>query len=37
MLRLRGRWLVTAGFPVGTRVSVAVEPGRLVLHPERVQ
>jgi type I toxin-antitoxin system toxin SymE len=43
MLRLRGAWLLAAGFPNGTRVSVTVEAGRLVLHQvqalkaERVQ
>ena len=33
-LRLRGRWLAAAGFPVGARVVVRVEPGRIVLEPE---
>lgn len=33
-LRLRGRWLAAAGFPVGARVVVRVEPGRLVIEPE---
>ena len=43
MLRLRGAWLLAAGFRNGTRVSVTVEAGRLVLHQvkalkaERVQ
>ena len=43
MLRLRGTWLQAAGFPAGTRVSVMVKAGRLVLRQvqalkaERVQ
>ena len=43
MLRLRGAWLRAAGFPNGTRVSVTVEAGCLVLRQaqalkaERVQ
>ncbi len=43
MLRLRGAWLRSAGFPTGTRVSVVVTAGRLVLRQvqalkaERVQ
>jgi toxic protein SymE len=32
-LRLRGQWLGQAGFEVGERVRVAVEPGRLVIEP----
>ena len=32
-LRLRGQWLGQAGFAVGERVRVAVEPGRLVIEP----
>ena len=32
MLRLRGAWLLAAGFPNGTRVMVTVEAGRLVLN-----
>ena len=31
-LRLRGRWLDRAGFPIGARVRVLVEPGRLVVE-----
>ena len=27
-------WLAAAGFPVGARVVVRVEPGRIVLEPE---
>ncbi len=30
-LRLQGRWLERAGFSAGTRVSVAVADGRLVI------
>ncbi len=32
-LRLAGRWLASAGFAVGERVSVQVEDGRLVIEP----
>jgi hypothetical protein len=35
MLRLRGSWLRAAGFPNGTRVSVTIKAGRLVLHQVR--
>ena len=40
-LRLRGRWLAEAGFPIGTKFRVDVSPGRLVIEtlpvvPERV-
>jgi hypothetical protein len=40
-LRLRGRWLAEAGFPIGTKFRVDVAPGRLVIEtlpeiPERV-
>jgi hypothetical protein len=31
-LRLQGRWLDEAGFAIGMRVGVRVEPGRLVLE-----
>ena len=31
-LRLQGRWLAEAGFAIGMRVGVRVEPGRLVLE-----
>jgi toxic protein SymE len=31
-LRLQGRWLDQAGFPVGTRVRVDVSPGRLIVE-----
>jgi hypothetical protein len=31
-LRLQGRWLDEAGFAIGMRVAVRVEPGRLVLE-----
>ena len=43
MLRLRGVWLLAVGFHNGTRVSVTVKAGTLVLHQvkalksERVQ
>ena len=33
-LRARGRWLEQAGFHVGDRIRVSVEPGRLVLTLE---
>ncbi len=32
-LRVQGRWMERAGFPVGDRVRITVEPGRLVLTP----
>jgi hypothetical protein len=31
-LRLRGRWLDAAGFPIGTPVKVVVSIGRLVVE-----
>ena len=31
-LRLQGRWLDQAGFPVGAQVQVQVDRGRLVLE-----
>ena len=31
-LRLQGRWLDQAGFPIGARVQVQVDRGRLVLE-----
>ncbi len=31
-LRLLGRWLEAAGFPVGSHVRVQVEPQRLILE-----
>jgi toxic protein SymE len=30
-LRIGGRWLEEAGFPIGGKVSVAVSPGRLII------
>jgi len=40
-LRLKGRWLDQAGFPIGAKVRVSVTSGRLVIEtmpviPERV-
>jgi len=32
-LRLTGQWLAAAGFPIGERVEVRVESGRLILEP----
>ncbi len=32
-LRLRGRWLDQAGFPIGSKVRVEVSKGRLRCHP----
>lgn len=32
-LRFNGLWLAEAGFPVGSRVRVEVEEGRLVVTP----
>ena len=34
-IRLSGRWLERAGFRPGSRVTVTVEDGRLVLTPEQ--
>ena len=34
-LRLEGKWLADAGFDSGTKVSVEVKKGRLVLKPKR--
>jgi hypothetical protein len=31
-LRLRGRWLAEAGFAVGAKIRVRVEPQRLILE-----
>lgn len=31
-LRLQGRWLDQAGFPIGAQVQVQVDQGRLVLE-----
>jgi hypothetical protein len=31
-LRIKGRWLEEAGFPVGTKVNVEVSHGRLVIE-----
>jgi hypothetical protein len=33
LLRLQGRWLAEAGFPVGSKVRVLVSPKRLVIEP----
>ena len=33
-IRLRGRWLTEAGFPVRCRIRVQVEKGRLIITPE---
>ncbi|MHB8744731.1 MAG: SymE family type I addiction module toxin [Sulfuricaulis sp.] len=33
-LRLRGRWMAQAGFPIGARVHVEVQHGRLIVTPE---
>lgn len=32
-LRLRGRWLGTAGFVIGRKVKVEVSDGRLMIEP----
>jgi len=32
MIRLSGKWLRESGFPVGTRYSVEVENGELVIR-----
>lgn len=34
-LRLRGQWLVAAGFPIGTHTIVEVQAGKLVIRPVR--
>ncbi|HSL83537.1 MAG TPA: SymE family type I addiction module toxin [Thermoanaerobaculia bacterium] len=31
LIRLSGRWLAGLGFPLGSKVEVEAEPGRLVL------
>lgn len=33
-LRMSGRWLDRCGFPIGSRVYLKVEPGRLVMTTE---
>jgi hypothetical protein len=30
-IRMSGKWLARAGFPAGSRLAIAVEPGRLVV------
>lgn len=35
-LRVQGKWLAAAGFQVGDRVRVEVQPGRLIVTPEEV-
>ena len=32
-IRITGRWVEEAGFPVGAEVSVEVSPGRIVIEP----
>jgi len=32
-LRLRGRWLGRAGFPIGGKVKIDVSKGRLIIEP----
>ena len=32
-IRITGRWVEQAGFPVGTHVSVEVSPNRIVIEP----
>lgn len=32
-LRLMGKWLARAGFPIGVTLRVTVEMGRLVIEP----
>jgi hypothetical protein len=32
-IRITGRWVEEAGFPVGAKVSVEVSPGRIVIEP----
>jgi Toxin SymE, type I toxin-antitoxin system len=34
-LRLKGRWLDQAGFPIGARVRVEASPGRLTIELEQ--
>lgn len=36
LLRVQGHWLEQAGFKVGDRVRVEVQPGRLIVTPEEV-
>jgi hypothetical protein len=33
-IQMRGRWLKAAGFAIGAKVRVRVQPGRLVLAAE---
>jgi hypothetical protein len=33
-LRLCGKWLALAEFPIGTHVEVQIAPGRLVITPD---
>ena len=35
-LRFNGLWLAEAGFPIGSKVRVQVEQGRLVVTPAEV-
>ena len=35
-LRFNGLWLAEAGFPIGSKVHVQVEEGRLVVTPAEV-
>ena len=32
-IRLRGKWLATAGFPIGARYTALFEAGNLILSP----
>lgn len=34
LLRVQGKWMEQAGFKVGARVRVEVQPGRLIVTPE---
>jgi len=37
LLLLCGSWLEDAGFPVGSKVRVVAEPGRVVVVPREVE
>lgn len=32
-IRIRGKWLAQAGFPIGVRFTATVENGKLILSP----
>ena len=34
-IQLKGKWLVSAGFDVGSYVTVAISQGQLIIRPEK--